>query len=266
MPFSDAVRKELCTETGGFCANPDCQLITGPFVPGFCKPIGDGAHIVSERPDGPRGQSPLTPNERAMASNGVWLCPNCHRMVDVVRPKDYSIALLQEWKVRARIFWQQNQGKPLQNVAQPATRSLAARPSVSSLQGATSFWQAHQSLIRRLQNLRSQQQAPFEYGVVISDDVENEILYMSSSPTIGKSWLNDWSTIYHCDDQELSALMLKLIDCTNNLQCPLSYLLNNGPRRVNFRDVDGLARAIIDYINAHNSLGDCLEKNKNWRL
>lgn len=240
--------------------------MTGLFVPGYTKSAGDGAHIVAEKPDGPRGQSTLTPEERAMASNGVWLCPTCHRKVDIVRPQDYSTDLLHQWKVRAQIWWHQNQGRPLQIAVRPDVRPLVARPNVNSLLGAKKFWQAHQPLANGLLNLRQQPLALFEHDVPIPEEVEKKIRQMSSSPTPAKSWRDEWSTTYHCEDQELLGHMSGLIRCTDGLQCPLSFLLNNGPRRVDFKKPEGLAQAIINYIDVWNEFGKCLQKYENWGL
>ena len=81
MAFSDAVRHELCIEADGWCSAPDCRVRTGYFVKSESIAAGDGAHIVAESDSGPRGNSPLTPEQRSFAQNGLWLCPTCHRQI-----------------------------------------------------------------------------------------------------------------------------------------------------------------------------------------
>jgi hypothetical protein len=44
--------------------------------------IGESAHIVALRPDGPRGNSILDENERNSYFNLMLLCPTCHTIVD----------------------------------------------------------------------------------------------------------------------------------------------------------------------------------------
>lgn len=266
MPFSDAVRSKLSMEAGGFCANPECQTITGIFVPGRTLSGGDGAHIVAEKPDGPRGQSPLTPEERAMESNGVWLCPTCHRKVDIVRPEDYSVELLQQWKVNARIWWQQNQGRQLQVAARPDVRPQVPRPSPHSLLGAKKFWQAHQPLANALWNLRWQSPAPFERDVPIPVEIEQQIRQMSSSPKMGLNWKHEWGTTFHCEDQELLGHMQDLIRYVDSILRPLGSLLDGPLRRVNFKQTDVLAQGIENYTNAWDAFGKCLRKYENWGL
>lgn len=44
--------------------------------------VGEQAHIVAEREDGPRGTSPLTDSERDSYDNLILLCPNHHTIID----------------------------------------------------------------------------------------------------------------------------------------------------------------------------------------
>lgn len=44
--------------------------------------LGEMAHIVAESPDGPRGQSPLTPTERNNYENLLLLCNVHHQLID----------------------------------------------------------------------------------------------------------------------------------------------------------------------------------------
>ena len=264
MPFSPAIRRHLSHEAGGFCSNPDCRAPTGVVTSGEGRSVGDAAHIVAENPDGPRGQSPLTPEERAMASNGVWLCPNCHRTVDKVRPQDFSVGQLREWKANAPIWWAQNQGKALQRVASPGTRPRIARPSTASLQGAKNFHEAHEPLFRLLWNFRHQMPGLSERGALIPDEIELKIRHMSSSPSMGRSWQDEWSTTFHCEDQELVDHMRGLVYCVDEFCRPLSAFIKDGPRRVVFNPPDELGQAILNYLHAWKAFGSCLETNNRF--
>jgi hypothetical protein len=44
--------------------------------------IGEAAHIRAAAPGGPRYDENQTPEERASSKNGIFLCPNCARIVD----------------------------------------------------------------------------------------------------------------------------------------------------------------------------------------
>lgn len=265
MPFSFKERRKLSAETGGFCANPECRAMTGALGTADDSTAGEGAHIVAESPLGPRGQSPLTHEERNMASNGVWLCPTCHTKVDTVRPGDYSIELLQKWKVDAQIWWRQNQGKQLQAAALPAIRQTVARPSADSLQGAKRFLEIHSPLAQQLWNLRRQSPKLFEHDIVVTDDVETNILRMSSRPLIEIiHWTNEWATTYRCDDQELLNCMQELIRRADNIQRP--RLVMTELRRVNFKEPDELTRAILDYLNAWSMLNELIQKYERYGI
>jgi hypothetical protein len=41
-----------------------------------------GAHIAAAAPGGPRYDPTMTPEERSSATNGMWLCSNCHDTID----------------------------------------------------------------------------------------------------------------------------------------------------------------------------------------
>jgi hypothetical protein len=62
--------------------------------------VGVAAHITGATPGGPRYDSTLTVKERANASNGVWLCQNCAKLIDSDLAA-HSSHLLRDWKVRA---------------------------------------------------------------------------------------------------------------------------------------------------------------------
>lgn len=265
MPFSDQIRIELCNETGAYCANPNCQAPTGWLFPGIARPVGDGAHIVAQSSNGPRGDSPLTSVERGMASNGVWLCPNCHRKVDLVSPHDYSVELLKKWKTGARNWWQQHQGLSPRGCSWPDSRPVAARVSPDSLRGAKNFLQLHAPLIQALWQLRQKSPLPFERGVCISKEDEKQIRRFSSRLQVGKSWRNEWSTTFYCDDTELLNHMRKLHEYVDNMQDERRpYILSD--RRVNFQQPDALCQAITSYITAWEALDHCIGQHDSWGL
>lgn len=59
--------------------------------------IGEECHIVAKKPDGPRGQSPLTSEERDKVSNLILLCNKHHKIIDG-QTNGYSVEKLQEIK------------------------------------------------------------------------------------------------------------------------------------------------------------------------
>ena len=59
--------------------------------------IGEIAHIVADSRQGPRGDSPLTDEERDRHENLVLLCRVCHKVVDS-QPLTYSVSVLRAIK------------------------------------------------------------------------------------------------------------------------------------------------------------------------
>ena len=100
--FSAQTKRILAHRAGHRCSNPDCGKPTsGPTQEedGFIN-IGKAAHITAAAPNAPRYESSLTPEQRSDASNGIWLCPGCHDLIDQDAPR-YPTTLLHQWKEQA---------------------------------------------------------------------------------------------------------------------------------------------------------------------
>ena len=100
--FSSATRRILAERVGYCCSNPDCRRKTvGPNSdPKKSASIGEAAHIRGAAPGGPRYDPSMTAKERASSENGIWLCKNCARLIDV-DTEEYTIDLLEQWKRQA---------------------------------------------------------------------------------------------------------------------------------------------------------------------
>lgn len=66
------------------CALPECrrELVIDPLDTDDPSLVGEAAHIVAEQPDGPRGQSSLTIEQRNTYGNLILLCNVHHKQVD----------------------------------------------------------------------------------------------------------------------------------------------------------------------------------------
>jgi hypothetical protein len=91
--------KILLLQSGGRCAFPGCSkfLVQEGSVGDAPSIIGEIAHIVAERREGPRGRHELTDEERNSHRNLVLLCREHHKIVDD-QPLTYSIPILREIK------------------------------------------------------------------------------------------------------------------------------------------------------------------------
>ncbi len=89
----------LFQKSGNRCAFPDCRRvltadaspIDGPVV------LGDIAHIVAESHNGPRGNHPLSPEERSQYNNLILLCTQHHQLIDA-QPQTYTVERLHAMK------------------------------------------------------------------------------------------------------------------------------------------------------------------------
>ena len=100
--FTQKTKDILSRRVAFTCSNPDCRITTcGPNESGNgAVSIGVAAHITAASVGGPRYDPCMTPEERSSLSNGIWLCQNCARKIDV-DPNRYPVELLLEWKRQA---------------------------------------------------------------------------------------------------------------------------------------------------------------------
>lgn len=102
--FSSKVKDSLGKRVNFRCSNPACNSPTaGPHSePDKSISIGVAAHIAAASPGGPRYDEAMTPEDRASADNGIWLCQNCAKLIDS-DARSYSRHKLTSWKVRAEL-------------------------------------------------------------------------------------------------------------------------------------------------------------------
>lgn len=86
------------------CSNPECLRLTGfETSEGGPRAIAEAAHISSASPAGPARVGVVTlpgtqtPVDLRSSANGVWLCRNCHKLIDA-DVSQYPSAQLQGWK------------------------------------------------------------------------------------------------------------------------------------------------------------------------
>lgn len=97
--FKQIVIATLAKRAANCCSNPDCGVITsGPSAdPSSATNIGEAAHIYGANPGAARYDPGMTYIDRSAISNGIWLCGNCHKMVDD-DPIKFPAGLLFEWQ------------------------------------------------------------------------------------------------------------------------------------------------------------------------
>lgn len=83
MSVSYPTKIILAFGTGGRCTLPSCNrpLAREEKHHGQVL-VGQAAHIAGERPGSPRYDAAMTPEERNAPGNLIYLCPDCHRLID----------------------------------------------------------------------------------------------------------------------------------------------------------------------------------------
>ncbi|HZT26528.1 MAG TPA: hypothetical protein VFA57_12550 [Pseudolabrys sp.] len=94
---------EIAKGVGYRCSNPDCAR---PTVAANAEQtgvitIGVAAHICAASPGGARYNAAQTREARRSRDNGIWLCQNCGRLIDV-DPGKFTAELLVGWKRTAQ--------------------------------------------------------------------------------------------------------------------------------------------------------------------
>lgn len=97
--FSIPVKETLAKRVSLRCSNPACRKPTsGPQEdPAKSINIGVAAHITAASADGPRYDPRLPVDGRKSASNGIWLCQSCAKLVDNDSDR-YTVETLHRWK------------------------------------------------------------------------------------------------------------------------------------------------------------------------
>lgn len=99
--ISKGVVAALAMVSGGTCywpKPPRCIVPVTVDVDGDMVLNVEIAHIRGARRHGPRYVESMTNEERRQFGNLLLLCPSHHRVIDVIRPDDYSIDELTKWK------------------------------------------------------------------------------------------------------------------------------------------------------------------------
>lgn len=82
--FSSSTKWKLGQRASLLCSNPDCRAPTsGPGKkPDTAISIGEAAHIYGAKQGSARFRSDLSEIALAEITNGIWLCRNCHKIID----------------------------------------------------------------------------------------------------------------------------------------------------------------------------------------
>jgi len=96
--FKQAIVATLSKRAANRCSNPDCGAITsGPSdKPTASVNVGEAAHIYGAHPGSARFDEQMASTARSDIANAIWLCGNCHKLIDD-DASGYPAGLLFEW-------------------------------------------------------------------------------------------------------------------------------------------------------------------------
>lgn len=100
MAFKSKIAEMIAYRAAYICSNPCCNTLTiGPSHEdtNLKNKKGEAAHIYGEKNGAARYTSNPSVNIEGV-ENGIWLCANCHTLVDKNQGVDYKSELLFEWK------------------------------------------------------------------------------------------------------------------------------------------------------------------------
>ncbi|MBG1263862.1 HNH endonuclease [Nostoc commune] len=100
MAFDQKTAQRIAYRAAYICSNPECNTLTiGPAItdPQLKNKKGEAAHILGEKAGAAR-HDPNSSINVASVENGLWLCANCHTLIDKNKGADYSSDDLFGWK------------------------------------------------------------------------------------------------------------------------------------------------------------------------
>jgi hypothetical protein len=89
----------LAKRAANICANPSCRALTSGPADSSTQSVsvGEAAHIYGAEPGSARYDNAMGAPMRADITNGIWLCCNCHKLIDT-DVAGYPPEILFEWK------------------------------------------------------------------------------------------------------------------------------------------------------------------------
>lgn len=97
MSISVKTHKLLWGASGSICAKCKRKVFEDATLTDDASVVGEEAHIVSKKTDGPRHEDPLAMDRRDLAENLLILCNACHKIVDD-QFVHYTVELLRKMK------------------------------------------------------------------------------------------------------------------------------------------------------------------------
>jgi len=153
--FYQKTKDLLAYRSAYLCNNPDCiRLTAGPSIENEVGKISTGcaAHICDARGEDPNANPTIRFNPkmsfevRADISNGIWLCRNCHDLIDKNKGRDFPAKLLKKWKSEHEstiMGLLKSGGSSLPLIRQNSIDTVNAQEMIDYLEGKGVFYEHH---------------------------------------------------------------------------------------------------------------------------
>jgi hypothetical protein len=109
MGISLKTHKMIWGRSGNMCSFPDCKkvLVIDETATDDPSVIGEEAHIVAQKEEGPRGKSLLSLDQRDKYDNLILLCSIHHKNIDD-QENEYTVTKLHEFKKKHESWVKEN--------------------------------------------------------------------------------------------------------------------------------------------------------------
>ncbi|MBK5411546.1 HNH endonuclease [Pseudomonas sp. TH34] len=100
MAFDRKIVELIAYRSAYICNNPECNTLTiGPSTTdiNLKYKLGEAAHIIGEKNGAARNES-IDSHSLGDIENAIWLCANCHTLIDKNKGADYPKETLYSWK------------------------------------------------------------------------------------------------------------------------------------------------------------------------
>ncbi|MEG4998996.1 HNH endonuclease [Microcoleus sp. B4-D4] len=148
MAFDKKDAQIIAYRAAYICSNPECNTLTiGPAItdPQLINKKGEAAHILGEKAGAAR-HDPNSSINVASVENGLWLCANCHTLIDKNQGADYSSDDLFGWKKEHEEFISmllRTHKSPVPIILRQSTNRKIAQNIVDCISNKGVYFQCH---------------------------------------------------------------------------------------------------------------------------
>ena len=182
MSATPATKIILAMKSGNMCALPDCRrLLALDSDMGSVRNIGEAAHISGARQGSARYDPKMTNQERDHVDNLLYLCRNCHWVIDE-NSKSYSIKRLRRIKAEHEAKVQAAMDAEFATVAFAELREVVERfPSASSMPTDSSLDLLPPDAKIKRNDLGPRSRNTITMGLAVSSTIRRFVSEMESS-------------------------------------------------------------------------------------